>query len=121
MHIIIMPPQAIMQGMPMAIIAIMRSQASVNAGRVMPPTGIILHIMPSAVISQVMVAIIIGIIICCIICGIIMPGIIICGIIMPFIIPGIIICGIMLPIIGMAAAVFIGRPLCLDATRLGPR
>ena len=121
MHIIIMPPQAIMQGMPMAIIAIMRSQASVNAGMVMPPTGIILHIMPSAVISQVMVAIIIGIIICCIICGIIMPGIIICGIIMPFIIPGIIICGIMLPIIGMAAAVFIGRPLCLDATRLGPR
>jgi len=79
MHIIIMPPQAIMQGMPMFIMAIMRSQASVKAGIAMPPIGIILQTMPSAVISQVMLAIIIGIIICGIMPGII-PGIIICGI-----------------------------------------
>ncbi len=111
MHIIIMPPQAIMQGMPMAIMAIMRSQASVNAGMAMPPIGIILQTMPSAVISQVMLAIIIGIII---ICGIIMLGImpgIILGIIMFGIMPGIIICGIMLGIIGIAVAVFMGSGL----------
>ena len=84
----------------------------------MPSIGIILHIMPSFVISQdirhiIIIGIIMpGIIIPDIIPGIIMPGIIpaipgiiICGIIpaMPDIIPGII-CGIMFPIIGIAVA-----------------
>jgi hypothetical protein len=92
----------------------------------MPSIGIILHIMPSAVISQdirhiIIIGIIMpGIIIPDIIPGIIIPGIIpdmpgiipgmpgiIPGIIipdMPGMVPGIIICGIMLPIIGIAVA-----------------
>ena len=137
MHIIIMPPQHIMQGMPAFIMPIMRSHISVKAAMVMPPIGIILHIMPSAVISQVIDAIIIGIGIMPPIIGFIMPPII-CGIMPPiiigfiippiimgfiigFIMPGII-CGIMAPIMGMAAAVFmVSVPVGLVADRGGPR
>lgn len=89
MHIMAMPPQAIMQGMPIFIMVIICSQQVLNMAMSMPAIGSILHIMPCGVISQVILHIIIGIII-----GI-MPFII-CGI-MPFIMP---IWGIM-PIIGI--------------------
>ena len=85
-----MPPQAIIIGMPPCIIAIMRLQYSMNMSEAMPSIGVISHIMPLAVILQVMVHIIIGI-------GIMPPIIGMPGIIMPFIIPW----GIMPPIIGI--------------------
>jgi len=50
MHIMLMLPQCIIIGMPQFIIIAMS----------MPAAGIILHIMPSSIMSQVMVAIIIG-------------------------------------------------------------
>jgi hypothetical protein len=97
-----MPPQDITQGMPMFIMAIIRSQASVKASAFISPIGVAFKTMPPSFISQVILAIIIGII---------MPGIIICGIIIPGImlpiICGIIMLGIMLPIIGIVSAALI--------------
>jgi len=59
---IIMPPHIIMQGMPLAIMPIIRWQASLNASAGAPSIGIILQvIVPSAPISQDMRHIIIGI------------------------------------------------------------
>lgn len=107
MHIIIMPPHIIMQGMPFVIMLIIFMQASLKASIGMPDIGIILHIMlPSAPISQVIEHAIIGIIgimppIIGMGMGIGMFGIIMLGIIMfGIIMPGI----IMLPIMGIGAA-----------------
>jgi hypothetical protein len=102
MHIIVMPPHIIIIGMPMFIMAIMRSQHSMNMSFMESSIGIISHFMPVGVMVQVILHIIIAI-------GImfgIMPPII--GI-MPFII-GIIpfIMGIMPVIIGMGIIVCIG-------------
>ena len=60
MHIIDMLPQCIIIGMPQFIIIAIISALLRNIAASMPMAGIILHIMPSACISQVMVAIIIG-------------------------------------------------------------
>ena len=62
MHIIIMPPQHIMHGMPASIIVIIALQQVSNISFDIPAIGIILHvIVPSAPISQVIRHIIIGI------------------------------------------------------------
>jgi hypothetical protein len=84
--IIGMPFIIIIIGMPIAIIAVIRSHIAIIMSMVMPAAGIILQTMPSAVISQVIVQHGVGIII-----GIIMPLFIIgiCIGIMPFIIIGI--------------------------------
>ncbi|PWR24997.1 hypothetical protein DKG74_04305 [Zavarzinia aquatilis] len=104
-----MPPQAIMQGIPIFIMFIICSQQVLNIAMSMPAIGSILHIMPCGVISQVILHIIIGIIMGImpfIICGImpfIMPIIGIWGIciigIMPFIIWGICIIGAVIMIV----------------------
>jgi hypothetical protein len=103
LHIIIgMPPHDIIMGMPMFIIAVMRSQQSFIISIDMPSIGIISQTMPVGVILQVMVHIIMGMAI-----GIIPP--IICIGIMPFII-GICIgigIGIIPPIIGIGIILFI--------------
>lgn len=53
-HIIGMPPHMTIMGMPIFIIAIIRSQHIFIMSMVMPPSmGIILQTIPSAVISQV--------------------------------------------------------------------
>jgi hypothetical protein len=58
MHIMLMLPQCIIIGMPQFIIICIISALFLNMA--MPAAGIILHIMPSSIISQLMVAIIIG-------------------------------------------------------------
>ena len=64
MHIIIMPPHIIMQGMPIFIMAIMRVQHSVNMAMSMPSIGMHFIIMPPpGIISQVILHIMAGIII----------------------------------------------------------
>jgi len=96
MPIIIMPPHAIIIGIPDCIIVIMRLQASMNIALSMPAIGFISHIMPLAVMVQVISHIIMGI----------MPIIICMGIcigIMPFM-P---IWGIMPPIIGICIGICI--------------
>lgn len=60
MHIMLMLPQCIIIGMPQFIIICIISALFLNMAMSMPAAGIILHIMPSSIISQVMVAIIIG-------------------------------------------------------------
>jgi len=60
MHIMLMLPQCIIIGMPQSIIICIISQLFLNIAMSMPAAGIILHIMPSSIISQDMVAIIIG-------------------------------------------------------------
>lgn len=60
MHIMLMLPQCIIIGMPQFIIICIISALFLNNAMSMPAAGIILHIMPSSIISQVMVAIIIG-------------------------------------------------------------
>jgi len=60
MHIMLMLPQCIIIGMPQFIIICIMSALFLNMAMSMPAAGIILHIMPSSIISQVMVAIIIG-------------------------------------------------------------
>jgi hypothetical protein len=93
-HIIVMAPHAIIIGMPMFIIVIIRWQHSMNMSFMASSIGIISHFMPVGVMVQVILHIIIAI-------GI-MPPII--GI-MPPIDIGIIVCiGIMPPIMG----IFIG-------------
>jgi len=57
-----MPPQLITMGMPLPIIFIIISQQVLNISMLMPEAGIILQVMPSAVISQLIFAIIMGII-----------------------------------------------------------
>ncbi len=94
MQHIIMPPQAIIMGMPPFIMVIMRLQQSMNISGDMPSIGIISQVMPVGVMVQVILAIIIGMGI-----GIIPP-------IIPFII-GI---GIMPPIMGIGIMPFIGMP-----------
>lgn len=135
---IIMPPHAIIIGMPDCIIVIMRLQASMNIAVSMPAAGFISHIMPVAVMVQVISHIIIGMGIIPIICGI-MPGMPIIGIMfMPpiwgimFMPIGIIwfmpICGIIgICIIGICMAGFIlfrskfGRPPGLVDGAVTPR
>lgn len=61
MHIMLMLPQCIIIGMPQSIIIIcIISALFLNMAMSMPAAGIILHIMPSSIMSQLMVAIIIG-------------------------------------------------------------
>ena len=86
-----------MQGMPMPCICIMRPHISLKASMLMPSGGIILHIMPSLVISQVIFIIGMGIII--------MPGMPI-GDIIPGIMP---IIGIIpgIPIVGIGFALIV--------------
>jgi hypothetical protein len=60
MHIMLMLPQCIIIGMPQFIIICIISALFLNMAMSMPAAGIILHIMPSSIISQLMVAIIIG-------------------------------------------------------------
>lgn len=60
MHIMLMLPQCIIIGMPQFIIICIISALFLNIAISMPAAGIILHIMPSSIISQLMVAIIIG-------------------------------------------------------------
>ena len=95
-HIMVMPPHIIIIGMPIFIIAIIRSQHSMNMSFIDSSMGIISHFMPVGVMVQVILHIIIAI------------GMPIIGI-MPFII-GIMpfIIGIMPPIIGMGIIVCIG-------------
>jgi len=88
-HIMVMPPHIIIIGMPIFIIAIIRSQHSMNMSFIDSSMGIISHFMPVGVMVQVILHIIIAI------------GMPIIGI-MPFII------GIMPPIIGMGIIVCIG-------------
>jgi hypothetical protein len=86
MHIIVMLPQVIIMGMPMAIIFIMDSQRSRIMSMVVPSMGITLQVMPSLPISRVQRQVIgvMPIIMLGIMPGIIepiMPGIIMLGII----------------------------------------
>jgi len=97
-----MPPQVIIMGIPMFIIAIMRWQHSMNMSFMESSIGIISHFMPVGVMVQVIEHIIIAIGPMPFIIGI-MPPII--GII-PFIIG--IIPGIMEPIIGIGIMAGIG-------------
>ncbi|ABA74088.1 hypothetical protein K7459_24820 [Pseudomonas fluorescens] len=60
MHIMLMLPQCIIIGMPQSIIICIISALFLNMAMSMPAAGIILHIMPSSIMSQLMVAIIIG-------------------------------------------------------------
>jgi len=90
-HIIVMPPHIIIIGMPMFIVAIVRSQHSMNMSFMESSIGIISHFMPVDVMVQVILHIIIAI-------GI-MPAIIGMVPIIDGIMPPII--GIMPPIIGM--------------------
>jgi len=91
-HIVI-PPQAIIIGMPMFIMVIIRSQHSMNMSFMESSMGVISHFMPAGVMVQVILHIIIAI-------GI-MPFIMGMGII-PVII------GIMEPIMGIGIMVGIG-------------
>ena len=114
--IIIIPPHIITQGMPMPIMSIIRSHISLQASMLMPSAGIILHIMPSLVISQVIFIMGIGmgiIIMPGMPIGDIMPGIGIMPImgIIPGIgiIPGMLIAGIGFALISISSRV--GLPL----------
>ncbi len=60
MHIMLMLAQCIIIGMPQSIIICIICALLRNIAMSMPAAGIILHSMPSSIISQVMVAIIIG-------------------------------------------------------------
>ena len=60
MHIMLMLPQCIIIGIPQFIIICIISALFLNMAMSMPAAGIILHIMPSSIMSQVMVAIIMG-------------------------------------------------------------
>src|SRR5580704_6565135 len=132
MHIIVMLPQVIIMGMPMAIIFIMDSQRSRIMSMVVPSMGITLQVMPSLPISRVQRQVIgvMPIIMLGIMPGIIepiMPGIIMLGIIgiMPImfgiigIMPGIIMPGIIevCGIAGMFMAAIMVRPSSLDVVR----
>lgn len=61
MHIMLMLAQCIIIGMPQFIIICIISALFLNIAMSMPAAGIILHIMPSSIISMLMVAIIMGI------------------------------------------------------------
>lgn len=105
-HIIAMPPHAIIMGMPMFIMLIMRSQHSMNMSFMAASIGAISQVMPVGVIVQVILHIIIGIGIMPFIIGIML---FIIGIMAP------IICiGIMPAIIGMV----IGDIACIGIALL---
>jgi hypothetical protein len=97
MHIIIMPPQFIIIGMPICVMPIMLSQHFMNMSFMEASMGIISQVMPLAVMVHFIWQLIIGIIdIALAIMGFIMPAIIgfiippdIIGFIMPPIIMGI--------------------------------
>lgn len=78
MHIMLMLPQCIIIGMPQFIIICIISALFLNIAMSMPAAGIILHTMPSSIISQVMVAIIMGMPIIGIIGMLLFIGICIC-------------------------------------------
>jgi hypothetical protein len=115
--IIIMPPHAIIMGMPAFTMSVIRLQNSMNMSLDMPSIGIISQTIPAAVILQVILPIIIGMGIIPDIIGImpfimgIMPFIII-GFIMPImgIIPF-----IMLLIIGMPPIIMGMAGICIAA------
>ncbi|NVZ24072.1 hypothetical protein HX881_00805 [Pseudomonas gingeri] len=77
MHIMLMLAQCIIIGMPQSIIICIICALFLNMAMSMPAAGIILHSMPSPIISQLMVAIIIGIPMAGII-GMVFIGICIC-------------------------------------------
>ena len=108
-----MPPHAIIIGMPMFIMVIIRWQHSMNISFMESSIGVISHFIPLGVMVQVILHIIIAI-------GI-MPGIMpppIIGIIpfiigiMPFII------GIMPPIIGIGIIVCIGIAVLMSGSKV---
>ncbi|WP_158284109.1 hypothetical protein [Azospirillum sp. TSO22-1] len=122
MHIIIMPPHIIMQGMPAFIMAIMRVQHSLNMAMSMPGIGMhFITMPPPGIISQVILPIMAGIItgiIWGIIWGIMgIPPMPICGIIPPIgIMPDIILgIGIMPPVMGICIAVIMARSVSLQS------
>jgi hypothetical protein len=78
MHIMLMLPQCIIIGMPQFIIICIISALFLNMAMSMPAAGIILHIMPSSIMSQDMVAIIIGMPIIGIVGMVVFIGICIC-------------------------------------------
>jgi hypothetical protein len=104
------PPHAIIIGMPMFIIAIIRWQHSMNISLEASSMGIISHFMPVDVIVQVILHIIIGIM---------PPPIMVMGIMPPIIGIMPLIIGIMPPIMGifigivMAAVVIVGSVVSL--------
>lgn len=101
-----MPPHAIIMGMPMVVMLIMRSQHSMNMSFMAASIGTISQVMPVGVIVQVILHIIIGIGIMPFIIGIML---FIIGIMAP------IICiGIMPAIIGMV----IGDIACIGIALL---
>jgi hypothetical protein len=124
-HIIGIPQHIIIIGIPIAMHFIMLSQHPFIISMVMPSIGVILHIMPSLVISMVILHIIGGFIIGMgiiigiifgmpIIDGIIIP--IICGIIIEGIIMLGIICGIALMV--NSSANLAGSVVCWVAKRI---
>ena len=98
-HIIGMPPQTIIIGIPLPIMLIMRWHISMKAALDMPSIGVISQTMPVAVILQVQFAIIMGI-------GIIMPPI---GI--PMFMPP--------PIMGICIGIIIGICMGIDIIGIG--
>jgi hypothetical protein len=107
MHIIIMPPQLIIIGMPIACMFIICWQQAMNMSFMAASIGIISQVMPLSVMVHFIVPIIMGIGIIPFIMPFIgiMPGII------PFmgIMPPIIGIGIIPPIMGMAIAALVMR------------
>jgi hypothetical protein len=106
MHIMAMPPHAIIMGMPIVIMFIMRWQHSMNMSFMAASIGVISQVMPVGVIVQVILHIIIGIGIMLFIIGIML---FIIGIM-----PPIICIGIMPAIIGMV----IGDIACIGIALL---
>ena len=84
MHSIAMPPHAIIIGIPIVVMLIMRWQHSMNMSFMAASIGVISQVMPAGVMVQVILHIIIGMGIMLFIMGIIAP--IICIGIMPAII-----------------------------------
>ena len=110
MHIIVMPPHIIMQGMPLIIMRDMASQRSLNMSADIPSMGMHFMVMPSLVMSM-LIRHIMGIIPMPIIGIIPIMGIMpICGI-MPGIIPmpmPIMLLGIIIGLIGIGIGWLIG-------------
>jgi hypothetical protein len=119
MHIIVMPPHIIMQGMPLIIMRDIASQRSLNMSPDIPSMGMHFIVMPSLVMSMV-IRHIMGIIPMPIIGIMPIMGIIgimlICGI-MPGIVPMPIMLGIIIELIGIA---FIGWLIGIDGIIMAP-
>jgi hypothetical protein len=122
MHIIVMPPHIIMQGMPLIIMRAMASQRSLNMSGDMPSMGMHFMVMPSLVISMV-IRHIMGIIPMPIIGIIPIMGIIgivpICGIMLG-IMPMPIVLGIIIEFIGMFIGMLIGWLIGIDGIIMAP-